>query len=207
MPALVLDLGGVVYRSWPDAAFHARWAAELGCEAESLGERLWGGAEWGLAELGQIGPGDCYARVAARLDVDPGVVEEIAIQAFASNPDEALAEYVVALRRRGVRTAALTNNIQRGATLIARPELHRLFDVVISSAEAGLQKPDPAMYRLAEDRLGSVGPEIVFVDDVEMHVEGALALGWRGVVFRSTDQALTDIATQLAQFGVRAGGC
>jgi HAD superfamily hydrolase (TIGR01509 family) len=97
-----------------------------------------------------------------------------------------------------VRTAALTNNTAGAAALSARPELARLFDLVISSADVGLAKPDPAMFRHAEARLGAAGVEIVFVDDVEGNVAAARALGWRAVWFRSTDQALAEIAAALA---------
>ncbi|HXQ14335.1 MAG TPA: HAD family phosphatase [Caulobacteraceae bacterium] len=203
MPALVLDLGGVVYRSWPNNAFHSRWAEQLGCEAEALAERLWGGPEWGPAELGQISPEDCYSAVAGRLGITPELVGEIATEAFASHPDEALADKVMSLRRQGVRTAALTNNIQRAATLIARPELQRLFDVVISSADIRLQKPDPAMFRQVEKQLGQAGSDIVFLDDVIMHVAGAISLGWRGILFQSTDQALADMTTEFARLGIQ----
>ena len=206
MPALVLDLGGVVYRSWPDAAFHASWAEKLGCDAEDLAGQFWGGPEWGLAEVGEISPDACYAALASRLGVAAGLAKEIASQAFASQPDEALATSVIALRRDGVRTAALTNNIAGEATLIQRPELARLFDLVVSSADVGLQKPDLAIYRLADRRLGVSGAEIVFLDDVGAHVEAARALGWRGIQFRSTDQARADLAAAFADLArTRAG--
>jgi hypothetical protein len=104
----VLELVGAALDAVsPDDAFHARWAEQLDCDAEALADRLWSGSEWGLAETGDIDPADCYAAVAKRLDVAPELVAEIATQAFASSPDEPLAEVVVTLRRRGVRTAAL----------------------------------------------------------------------------------------------------
>jgi putative hydrolase of the HAD superfamily len=197
MIALVLDLGGVVYRSWPDEAFHACWAARCGCEPGALAERLWRGPEWGPAELGAMTEADCYAVVAARLGVETALVRQIVTEAFASAPDEALAAYVAQLRRAGVIVAALTNNTARESALAARPELARLFDVVISSANAGLQKPDPAIYRHAEARIGARASEIVFLDDVATHVDAAKALGWRAFLFRSTDQALADVAAAL----------
>jgi putative hydrolase of the HAD superfamily len=119
--------------------------------------------------------------------------------AFFTRPDEPLAGYVARLRARGVRTAALTNNIAGETALIARPELARLFDVVISSADVGLAKPDPAIFRHAEARLDASGGEIVFVDDVAIHLDAARALGWRTVQFGSTDQAVAEIETALGQ--------
>jgi putative hydrolase of the HAD superfamily len=201
MPALVLDLGGVVYRAWPDAAFHQRWASQLGVEAAALATRLWQAPEWAEAELGRISEAACYAAGAARLGVTPAAFREIVADAFFSRPDEALAAAVAGWRASGIRCAALTNNTAGAAALMARPELARLFDLAISSADEGIAKPDAAMFRLAETRLGAAGGEIVFVDDVAMHLEAAAALGWRGVLFREAGQAIADIAAALDAAG------
>jgi len=198
MPVLVLDLGGVVYRAWPDTAFHERWAARLGFGADELAARLWQAPEWGEAELGRISEAECYAAGAARVGVAAAAFREIVAEAFFSRPDEALAGAVARWRTAGVRCAALTNNTAGAAALMARPELARLFDLVISSADEGMAKPDAAMFRLAEARLGAGGGEIVFVDDVPMHLEAAAALGWRGVLFRETARAIAEIERALA---------
>lgn len=193
MPILLLDIGGVVYRSWPDDAFHARWAAQCGCDVETLAQRFWGGDDWGLAELGLISAEENIARLAARLGVGAELAREMVFESWASQPDEALAAFVTGLRAAGTTVAALTNNTSTEAQLLARPELARLFDLAISSADAGLCKPDAALYRHAETRLGAAGPALVFVDDVEANVAAARALGWRGVVFCSTEQAIAEI--------------
>jgi putative hydrolase of the HAD superfamily len=120
-------------------------------------------------------------------------------EGWASQPDDALAVFVAGLRAAGTKVAALTNNTSTEAQLLARPELARLFDLAISSADAGLQKPDAAIYRHAETRLGAAGDALVFVDDVEVNVEAARALGWRGVWFRSTEQAIGEIEAALQE--------
>ncbi|HLY81028.1 MAG TPA: HAD-IA family hydrolase [Caulobacteraceae bacterium] len=198
MAILVLDVGGVVYRSWPDAAFHARWAERCGCDAATLQERFYAGDDWSLADLGQISHAENIRRLAARLGLDVPAAREMVFEGWASQPDEALAELVGRLRSAGTKVAALTNNASTEAELLARPELARLFDLAISSADAGLAKPDPAFYRHAEARLGAAGAALVFVDDVEGNVEAARALGWRGVWFRSTDQAIGEIEAAFA---------
>ena len=193
MAILVLDIGGVVYRSWPDAAFHARWAERCGCDAATLQQRFYAGDDWTLADLGRISSAENIRRLAGRLGLEVEAAREMVFEGWASQPDEALAELVGRLRSAGTRVAALTNNTSTEAQLLARPELARLFDLAISSADAGLCKPDPAFYRHAEARLGAAGAALVFVDDVEMNVEAARALGWQGVWFRSTDQAIGEI--------------
>lgn len=190
---LALDLGGVVYRSWPDRALYERWAPAFGLPADDLEARAFVGQHWVDAELGLISTAESHARAAALLGVSRELVYELVTEAFAAQPDEALAAFVAALRRRGVRVGAFTNNSGREAELMARPELARLFDLAVSSADAGLAKPDPAFYRHAEARFGARGPDVVFLDDRPEHVAAALGAGWRAFRFTTTDQALADL--------------
>jgi putative hydrolase of the HAD superfamily len=150
-----------------------------------------------LAEIGKITPDECHARTAAQLGIDPAVARGLVNEAFASDPDETLADYVAVVRKRGVVVAAMTNNMSREADLLSRPELARLFDVAISSADAGLAKPDLAFFRHAEARLRATGEEVVFLDDMLGNVEAARSLGWRAIHYRSTAQAIGDIEKAL----------
>ncbi|MBX6334916.1 HAD family phosphatase [Candidatus Saccharibacteria bacterium] len=74
-------------------------------------------------------------------------------------------------------------------------ELLDLFDVLVLSGEAGLLKPDPAIYRLAAERLGVKSEEIVFTDDHEEYVNGARAAGMHAILFRD----LTDFKRQFME--------
>jgi HAD superfamily hydrolase (TIGR01509 family) len=63
-----------------------------------------------------------------------------------------------------------------------------------------MRKPDPAIYELTVDRLGDgIAPsECLFVDDVEVNIEAARALGMTAVHFRDNEQAIPEIRTALA---------
>ncbi len=173
MRVLALDLGGVVYRSWPDDVFQRRWSEACGVSLEALADCLWREPHWALAEIGEITPEECHARTAARLGIAPDVARALAVEAFASQPDEALADYIKGVRERHIRVAALTNNVSGESDLMARPELARLFDLAISSADARLAKPDLAFFRHAEQRLEAQGDAMVFVDDAIGNIEAA----------------------------------
>lgn len=84
------------------------------------------------------------------------------------------------------RLAVLSNTARRGfrAYLTERRGLDpNLFDCVIGSAEAGVAKPDPAIYRLALGRLGITPGEALFVDDMPRNTQAAEAVGIPAVVF------------------------
>ncbi|MEZ0397280.1 MAG: HAD family phosphatase [Anaerolineales bacterium] len=71
------------------------------------------------------------------------------------------------------------------------------FDEMIISAEVGLVKPDPAIYRLALERLGVRAAEAVFVDDFIENVEAARAVGMYAIHFRDPDEALAALNSAL----------
>ena len=56
-------------------------------------------------------------------------------------------------------------------------------DVVVVSAHEKLYKPDKALYDVAAKRIGLKPEELLFVDDLEVNVEGAKAAGWHAVQF------------------------
>jgi putative hydrolase of the HAD superfamily len=91
---------------------------------------------------------------------------------------EVMVEAVRRVRAAGHRTALLTNNAREwGVTWRALMPFDELFDVILDSSEVGLRKPDPAIYRLACERLGLEPSECLFVDDLECNVEAARELG------------------------------
>ena len=60
---------------------------------------------------------------------------------------------------------------------LERAGLRRHFAAVVSSAEAGAPKPDPAVFRLALERLGTEPARTLHVGDEEADREGAAAAG------------------------------
>jgi putative hydrolase of the HAD superfamily len=81
-------------------------------------------------------------------------------------------------------------------------DIHHWFDDVISSADVGLAKPDPAIYRLAAERLALEVEECLFIDDMERNVVAAREVGMAAVHFRVHEG--DNLAEQLAGHGVVA---
>ncbi|MDT9600931.1 HAD family hydrolase [Sphingosinicella rhizophila] len=92
---------------------------------------------------------------------------------------------VDALDARGTALYAITNFSADFWTPFVTRE-HEFFsrfrDIVVSGQEKML-KPDPALYYLALHRFGLKPGEALFVDDREINVEGAEAVGMHGHLF------------------------
>ena len=67
------------------------------------------------------------------------------------------------------------------------------FDGVLVSAEVGLIKPDPEIFRMLCARFGVTPERSVFIDDVERNVVAARALGFYGIVFIDAAQLRAEL--------------
>jgi 2-haloacid dehalogenase len=77
------------------------------------------------------------------------------------------------------------------------PFLELLEGVVVSGIE-GFAKPDPGIYEIAVERSGLPPDQLVFVDDKQVNVDGAIAVGLDGVLFTGAD----DLRVALRQRGL-----
>ena len=64
---------------------------------------------------------------------------------------------------------------------LARLGLDRFFETVVTSADAGVAKPDPAIFRLALERIGARPSRSLHVGDEAADEQGAAAAGMRFV--------------------------
>ena len=87
------------------------------------------------------------------------------------------------LRAGGARLAVVSNWDVSLHDVLERTGLRGLVDAVVISAELGVAKPDPAIFRAALDRLGAGAADAMHVgDSVEADVAGARAAGLEAVL-------------------------
>lgn len=93
------------------------------------------------------------------------------------------------LKDNGTRINALTN-WAADKFQIARKKYDflSLFDDVVVSGEVGMIKPDPAIFRLALDRMQTNAGNVLFIDDHAPNVEAAAALGFMTHQFSGPDE-------------------
>lgn len=197
--ALLLDIGGVLELT-PATRWVEKWEDRLRLESGGLAPVV--SPIWRPGRTGEASLADIEERTAQALRLDTESSRELWQDVWAwyvgtLNAD--LVEYLSSLRRR-YRLAILSNSFvgarEREEALYS---FSALFDPIVYSHEEGLEKPDPAFYRLACDRIGAEPSEVVFVDDTEGHVTVAQAVGMRGVIFRDNATAIADIKGYLDQ--------
>jgi 2-haloacid dehalogenase len=91
-------------------------------------------------------------------------------------------ETLAQVRAAGLATAILSNGTPAMlAAAVGAAELNDLFDAVLSVEEVGAFKPDPRVYQLAVDRLGTPAASIAFVSSNGWDAHAASAFGMQVV--------------------------
>lgn len=86
------------------------------------------------------------------------------------------------LKTTGLALALLTNNIAEFSDhWRATFPVDELFPIVVDSSAVGLRKPDPAIYTLTLERLGTPPAATVFLDDNAANIGAARTLGMETV--------------------------
>jgi putative hydrolase of the HAD superfamily len=203
--AVISDFGGVL--TSPLIESFMAYQDESGVRFEDLGRAMARAAEkhgeHPLFELekGRITEAEFLAMLEAELDGDVHLGSLRDTYFAHLQPNEPMIGFMRDLRGRGLRMALLTNNVREWEPhwRAKLPEIDEIFEVVVDSAFVGMRKPDPAIYSLTLERLGDGlrADECVFVDDNEVNVEAAAALGMAAVRFESSAQAREEIEAAL----------
>jgi HAD superfamily hydrolase (TIGR01509 family) len=86
--------------------------------------------------------------------------------------------------------------------LITHHRLDRIGHGALPSFQAGVMKPDTAIYAQAERKFALRPATTLFIDDREQNIEAARARGWHGIVhknFHDTREALLRLGVEAAR--------
>lgn len=78
--------------------------------------------------------------------------------------------------------------------LLAEHDLEKYFDIIVISSEVGLIKPHPEMFQYILGIMEVQPDEAIFIDDNQSYVDGARAVGIKGVLYTNADSLRRDLA-------------
>ncbi len=193
--AVVFDYGMVITGP-PDPAAHAALERITGLPAARLDRLYW--ADRLDYDLGILTGKAFWQKIAseAGLDLSDSQIQELnewdARMWMTENP--AMLAWQLDLKRRGLLTA-IASNIGDAVHQHMERELAWLdrFDVLVWSYQLGVAKPDPAIYQYLLDRLRTQPGETLFIDDRQINVDAAVALGMKGMVFSNVAKLRADL--------------
>lgn len=176
--ALLLDLGGVLLRYRPQAAFDC-WAEAAGVPAASIARRWAVDDAYKALEVGAID----FAEYARRLSLRLGIA--LPAEAWLRGWNAPIGKHYASVARLLPGLAARLplycfSNTNAAHQAVWQPQLDTLLapvTKVYASWQLGARKPDAGAYRKVVADMGFAEGDVLFIDDNRDNVAGARAAG------------------------------
>ncbi len=111
--------------------------------------------------------------------------------------DRDLVEFIRSLRGQ-VHTGLISNAWSGLREFITSEKVITAFDSITISAEVGVVKPEERIYQVALDQAKVKAEESVFVDDMNINLEGCEDLGMTGILFKNPQEVIEELKRLLA---------
>ena len=188
--AVIFDFGGV-FTSSPFTGLH-QWHVDKGLDPVKGLRLVFGPYDqdtdhpWHRVERGEIAleaAAEQIKALAAESGMDLDLREMFGALGGADGARSDVVDIALDIRRRGFRTALITNNIAEFSDgWRAMIPVEEIFEVVVDSSAIGIRKPDPRIYELTLEHLGVDAEVSVFLDDAAGNIEAARAVGMQAIL-------------------------
>lgn len=187
---IVFDLVGVLMRFDTEGYYRAHGVSAG--DRDILKREVFRSLEWAIQDRGGILEEDATAAICARVPARLHAVvrDFIYRQNRAILPIPGMAALLGDLKGAGYRLYLLSNTSTAYHRFRSEIEGIQYFGGELISADVGLVKPDPAIFRLACERFGIEPSESAFIDDTPINAEAAHYIGMRAFVFNDDVEAL-----------------
>ena len=181
---LVFDMGGVLYRWEPETALRLY----PGEDGRILYGAVYGSPDWRRQDSGEIDEDGMIAAARARLPdrLKPEAARLVRWYEL-TGPVPGMEELARDLSDKGYPLYLLSNVGFAFHKFKSMIPAFKYFTGEFISAEHGLLKPDPEIFRVFLGEFGLRAEESLFVDDVAANIEGARAAGMEGIVFEGAE--------------------
>lgn len=194
---IVFDMGNVLLAYTPDE--YMKTITDDEAAAAAVLKELFQADEWQQLDAGAITEEDAVRQASARIPQYADVVQK-AMDHWHTDltPIEGMPEIVAALKEKGYQIYLLSNTSLRFFQYKDKVEMFRYFDGFIASAKEKLVKPDVAIFRCLCDRYSLYSDECLFIDDLQVNIEGSKKAGFHGHLF----QGATELSDYLMKNGI-----
>lgn len=148
---------------------------------------------WGDYKIGKIDAGNFWQLFidSAGLNESPSELAELSLKYIEELPG--VMDIVKELKEK-YKLGILSNNVEEWMQYLRKIMDLEVFDVVISSHEAGMKKPLKEFFMLGLEKMGGIKPEeCVFIDDQDNNIDAAKEIGFVAVKFENAEKLRKDL--------------
>ena len=195
---IIFDMGGVLTEFDPEY-FVSTLDLEKEGDADLLLNEIFRSEDWKLNDIGEIAEAELERRVFARLPERLHAAARRMIWEWdqISRPIAGMADLVKDCRAAGLGIYLLSNASVRQPEYWPSIPGSEYFDGTCVSAFYKLLKPSKEIFRLALKKFSLQAEECLFVDDMKVNAEGAVAAGLMGFHFTGDADALRQALRKL----------
>ncbi len=192
--AIVFDWGGVLAMHARFGHFAKMYAPKFGKDPDKFKKIFL--ENWTKARVNEMDSQLFWYNTAKFLGIDKNIFRKDLKEYFALNKD--ILNLLKSLKK-DYKLGLLTNQIQDWLEeIIKLHNLHKIFDVIVSSYESKVAKPDILIYKQIIEKLAVNANECLYIDDFEENLPPAEKLGMRTILFKDLQQ----LKDELIKLGV-----
>ena len=180
---IIFDLFGVIARFDTEGYYTVHGISPS--DQQILQREVFRSLEFAMGDRGTISEEEAVDAICARVPgrLHEAVCDFIYRQNRAILPIPGMEELLHCLKGQGHHLFLLSNTSKAFHRFRAGIPGIELFDDTLVSADVGLVKPDPVIFRLACEQFGIKPHESAFIDDAPINAEAAQYAGMRAYVF------------------------
>lgn len=198
---IVFDMGQVMIRFDPEM-FMDRAGIEDPKDRKMILNEMFKSVEWAQMDEGVLTEETAEPSILTRFPerMRKTVHDLLYNWAFPREMIPGMEDLVSRLKTAGYGIWLLSNASMMQPLYWNKLPVSRLFDGTMISAEEKTVKPCSEIYRRFTERFSLQPEECLFIDDAPINVAGAIACGWKGIVFHGDADELEE---KLLSAGVR----
>lgn len=197
---VLFDLGNVIL-PFDVMRLASRLGAYTHLSVSEIVDRLWNDEIAEVFETGKLEPQHYFERVSKHCGFK-GLSYEEFIPLFNEifDEDKDILTVIEGLKKNyKLGLISNTNPIHSSHIEKTYPLIASHFEKLWWSSEAGVRKPDPAIYQMALDHFSAAPQESVFIDDMPINIGSAKKLGINGILYKG----VTSLKRDLSNLGVQ----
>lgn len=187
---IVFDLGNVLLSFNPREYLKNKISKD---KIDEVYKAIFNSEEWVMLDRGTISEKDAIKNIIERNSVCRDDIN-LAFKDWYDilKPIEETVEVLITLKENGYKIYYLSNFHELAFEEVTKKnKFFEIFDGGVVSYAEKLIKPEEAIYKLILDRYKLNPSETIFVDDVEVNVEGASKVGIKTILFKDAKELRT----------------
>jgi len=196
---IIFDLGNVLISFKPSEYFDKN-NYPLSIKATILSD-IFSSKEWLMLDNGEITTPEAIDAIATKSSLSKKEIAHIFnLRTDLMFPLDSNVRLLPELKKRGFRLYYLSNfPLDIFEEVSTEYYFFKYFDGGLISAEAKFSKPDIGIYNILNKKYSLVPNECLFIDDIEVNVRAAQALGMKGIITYGSLEISNDIENSIGK--------